>query len=49
MVANSKMSSEKAFEELILKAKNGDKALNKKIKEYEAILDNLKQIKYPKN
>lgn len=45
MVANGKMSSEKAFEELILKAKSGDKALNEKVKEYEAILGNLKKLK----
>ena len=45
MVENGKMDCVKAFEELILEAKSGDKALNEKVKEYEAILDNLKKLK----
>lgn len=45
MVANGKMDCVKAFEELILEAKNKGEASNKKIKDYEVILDNLKKLK----
>lgn len=45
MVANGKMDCVKAFEELILEAKNEGGASNEKIKDYEAILDNLKKLK----
>lgn len=45
MVANGKMDCVKAFEELILEAKNEGEASNEKIKDYEAILDNLKKLK----
>lgn len=49
MVANGKMDCVKAFEELILEAKSEGEASNKKIKDYEAILDNLKKLKNTKN
>lgn len=45
MTTNGKMDCVKAFEELILKAKNEGEASNEKIKYYEAILDNLKKLK----
>lgn len=45
MVANGKMDCVKAFEELILEVKNEGEASNEKIKDYEAILDNLKKLK----
>lgn len=45
MTTNGKMDCVKAFEELILKAKNEGEASNEKIKDYEAILDNLKKLK----
>lgn len=45
MVANGKMSCVKAFEELILEAKNEGEAFSEKVKEYEAILDKLKKLK----
>lgn len=45
MVANGKMDCVKAFEELILEAKNKGEASNEKIKDYEAILDKLKKSK----
>lgn len=45
MTTNGKMDCVKAFEELILEAKNEGGASNEKIKDYEAILDNLKKLK----
>jgi hypothetical protein len=45
MVSNGKMSCVKAFEELILEAKNEGEASSEKVKDYEAILDNLKKLK----
>lgn len=45
MTTNGKMDCVKAFEELILEAKNEGEASNEKIKDYEAILDNLKKLK----
>lgn len=45
MVANGKMDCVKAFEELILEAKNEGKVPSEKIKDYQAILDNLKKLK----
>lgn len=45
MVANGKMDCVKAFEKLILEAKNKGEASNEKIKDYEVILNNLKKLK----
>lgn len=45
MTTNGKMDCVKAFEELILEANNEGEASNEKIKDYEAILDNLKKLK----
>lgn len=45
MTKNGKMDCVKAFEELILEAKNKGKISNEKIKDYEVILDNLKKLK----
>lgn len=45
MVTNGTMDCVKAFEELILEAKSESETLNVKIKDYEAILDNLKKLK----
>lgn len=45
MTTNGTMDCVKAFEELILEAKNEDEPSNEKIKDYEAILDNLKKLK----
>ena len=45
MVANGKMDCVKAFEKLILEAKNEGEASNEKIKNYEVILDKLKKSK----
>lgn len=45
MVANGKMDCVKAFEKMILEAKNEGEASNEKIKDYEVILNNLKKLK----
>lgn len=45
MVENGKMDCVKAFEKMILEAKNEGEASNEKIKDYEVILNNLKKLK----
>lgn len=45
MVASGKMDCVKAFEKIILEARNEGEASNEKIKDYEVILGKLKKSK----